>query len=390
MNTFTPLQQIKVLDLTALLPGPYCTMLLAAMGAQVFKVENPNNGDLLRVMAPGVFEYLNAHKNLLSLDLKKQRGREIFLDLAADCDVLVEGFRPGVSARLGVDFDSVAQVNNSIIYCSLSGYGHSGPYAGLPGHDINYMGVAGLLSISGDPFSGKPEYPSGPQYSDLAGSLFAANAILAALVGRSQGGEARFLDVSMTESTAMLMMPRYLEYLEKGRPPKQEFMARGPYGVFGTKDGKFLTLGIVEDHFWANFCRAAGLPDLADDPELQGWDARNRQAGHLKPLLEETFKNRDREQWLEILTAADVPVAPVHGMDEWIGDPQLLARGFFAPATDPAGLLARMPHFPVPGLGRPVSDSIREIPLGRDTEKWLSVKGFDPRKIASLREQKVI
>ncbi|MBU1275517.1 MAG: CoA transferase [Proteobacteria bacterium] len=390
MNTLTPLKQIKVLDLTALLPGPYCTMLLATLGAQVIKVENPKSGDLMRVMSPGAFRYLNGQKDLLCLDLKNPRGRKIFLDLAAGCDVLVEGFRPGVAARLGVDFESVAKVNGSIIYCTLSGYGHSGPYSNLPGHDINYMGVAGLLSISGDPSSGKPESPSGPQYSDLAGSLFGANAILAALVGRGESREAQFLDVSLAESTAMLMMPRYLDYLEKGRPPKREFMARGPYGVFETRDGRFLTLGIVEDHFWANFCQVVGWSDLAADPELRGWDARNRQAERLKPLLEEIFKSRDLREWLEVLTAADVPVAPVHGLDEWTQDPQFLARGFFKSASDAAEQVTRMPHFPVPGLGRSAQDSPREMPLGRDTEKWLLAKGLDPKEIESLREQRVI
>lgn len=390
MKAHAPLKQIKVLDLTALLPGPYCTMLLAALGAQVRKVESPRGGDLMRGMSPGAFAYLNAQKQLLSLDLKSRRGREIFLDLAADCDVLVEGFRPGVSTRLGVDFDSVVQANGSIIYCSLSGYGQDGPYAGLPGHDINYMGVAGVLAISGDPASGKPEFPSGPQYSDLAGSLFAANAILAALVGRGQNGESQFLDVSLAESTAMLMMPRYLDYLARGRPPKGEFMARGPYGVFEARDGKFLTLDIVEDHFWGNFCRAAGLPELAHDPELQGWDARNRQAARLSPLLTEVFKQRDREQWLAILSAADVPVSPAHGLDEWTEDPQFRARGFFSPASEEADPASRMPRFPVPGMGGPASDAPGGMVLGRDTEAWLLSRGLDPQEVAALREQKII
>ncbi|MCF8065322.1 MAG: CoA transferase [Desulfarculaceae bacterium] len=392
MNEFTPLKQIKVLDLTALLPGPYCTMLLAAMGATVLKVENPTSGDLMRRMAPGTFEYLNAQKELLSLDLKSGRGREMFLDLAQECDVVVEGFRPGVAARLGVDFDSVAQANRSIIYCSLSGYGQSGPYAGLPAHDINHMGVAGLLAISGEPASGKPEYPYGPQYSDLVGALFGVNAILAALVGRGPDAEARFLDISLTESAGMLVMPRYLDFLQRGRPRKKEFMRRGPYEVFETRDHKFLTLGIVEDHFWVNFCQAAGLPELAHDPELQGWDARNSQAERIRPLLEEAFQKRDRAQWLELLGAADVPAAPVHGMEDWAADPQILSRGFFRPATQGGDAMAAMPRLPLPGLGGQVdaSDSDMEMPQGRDTEKWLLAQGIDPQEIASLREQKII
>lgn len=390
MNAFTPLAQIKVLDLTVLLPGPYCTMLLAAMGATVLKVENPKNGDLMRRMAPGTFEYLNAQKQLLSLDLKSGRGREIFLSLARECDVVVEGFRPGVAARLGVDFASVAKANRFIIYCSLSGYGQSGPYAGLPAHDINHMGVAGLLAISGEPASGKPEYPYGPQYSDLVGALFGASTILAALVGRGPDSEARFLDISLTESAGMLVMPRYLDFLQRGRPGKEEFMRRGPYEVFETRDHKFLTLGIVEDHFWVNFCQAAGLPELARDPELQGWDARNREAERIRPLLERAFKQRDRAEWLELLKAADVPAAPVHGMEDWATDPQLLARGFFRPATAGGDAMAAMPRLPLPGLGGPAQGTDWEMPQGRDTEKWLLAQGIGPQEIASLREQKII
>lgn len=373
-----------------MLPGPYCTMMLAALGARVLKVENTAGGDMMRTMSPKSFEYLNAQKTLLTLNLKKRRGVEILLDLVASCDVVLEGFRPGVAARLGVDFESLKKANSSLIYCSLSGYGQTGPYSRLPGHDVNYMGVAGLLSISGEPSSGRPEYPYGPQYADLTGSLFAANAILAALVGRGECREAQFLDVSMAESTAMLMMPRFLNYLEKDRPAKREFMARGPYGVFETRDGKFLTLGIVEDHFWSNFCQVAGLSDLAEDPEFKGWEARNRQADRLKPILEEIIKRRDREAWLEILVGADVPVAPVHDLDEWTEDPQFLARGFFNTARDTADLTTQMPHSPIPGLGRKAQDSPQEMPLGRDTEKWLLAKGFDPKEIDSLREQKII
>ncbi|BEQ14763.1 CaiB/BaiF CoA transferase family protein [Desulfoferula mesophila] len=349
MEGYAPLSDIKILDLSALLPGPYCTMLLAAMGAQVLKVENPRGGDLMRRMSPGSFEYLNCQKELISLDLKSSRGRDLFLSLASECQVLVEGFRPGVADRLGVDFDSVAAAVPGIIYCSISGYGQDGPYKDLPGHDLNYMGLTGVLSISGDPNSGRPEFPSGPQYSDLAGSLFAVNAILAALIGQGKSREARWLDVSIAEATGMLIMPRYLEYLERGKPSKEAFMARGPYGVFQTLDGKYLTLGIVEDHFWVNFCRAAGLEELAVDPELQGWQARNRHAARVKPILERVFQTRSREDWLKTLIAADVPVAPLHDLDQWAQDPQLLARGFFGPGQEEK-LFASLPHFPVPAM----------------------------------------
>lgn len=390
MEKFAPLHKIKVLDLTVLLPGPYCTMLLAGLGAQVIKVERPEGGDLMRQMAPEAFHYLNGQKNFLTLDLKHPLGKEVFLKLVASCDVVVEGFRPGVAAKLGVDFASVRKANRSIIYCSLSGYGQDGPYAHLPGHDINYMGVAGLLAISGDPSSGHPEYPYGPQYADLMGAMFGASSIMAALVDRVQDRRAQYLDVSLAESTAMLMMPRYVEFMSRGRPSKQQFMSRGPYGVFETRDHKFLTLGIVEDHFWDNFCRAAELPELSQDPTLRGWDARNRQAGRLRPLLEKVFRERDCQDWLERFVAADVPVAPVNSLDDLARDPQFLARGFFRPSPKSEDAAAGLPRFPLRDTDRRVGASAPETPLGRDTDRWLSDLGMGLDAIDSLREHKVI
>ena len=257
---FTPLKGIRVLDCTNLLPGPYCTMMLAELGAEVIKVERTGDGDPVRKTMPLAFNYLNRDKKLITLDLKHHKGRALFKEIAKDMDVLVEGFRPGVTKRLGIDFDSIKAVNPSIIYCSISGYGQDGPYVKLPGHDINYQGLSGLFSVSGDPESG-PEYPYGFQTADLTGSLFALVSIQAALLGRSRETSAVFLDVSMTESITMLMLPRFLEYIERGRPPKAKFMGRGPYGIFETKDGKYISLGVVEDHFWYNLCGALGFDE---------------------------------------------------------------------------------------------------------------------------------
>ena len=379
------------MDLTALLPGPYCTMLLAAMGAKVLKVENPKSGDPDAPDAPGAFEYLNAQKELLNLDLKSGEAARYSWPWPRSATWWWRASAPAWPPAWGVDFDSLAQANGSInlllpfrlrpkrALCRAAG----------PRHQPHGRGGA-FWPFPGSPPSGKPEYPYGPQYSDLVGALFGANAILATLLGRGPDSEACFLDISLTESAGMLVMPRYLDFLQRGRPGKEEFMRRGPYEVFETRDHKFLTLGIVEDHFWVNFCQAAGLPELAYDPDLQGWDARNRRAGRLKPLLEEAFKKRDRADWLELLSAADVPAAPVHGMEEWASDPQLLSRGFFRPATEGGDSMAAMPRLPLPGLGGPAQGADPEMPQGRDTEKWLLAQGMNPQEIASLREQKII
>ena len=385
-----PLEKITVLDCSVLLPGPYCTMMLAELGANVVKIERPGSGDNLRAINPGSFKYLNGNKKLVTLDLKNEKGRDLFLKLAADAQVVIEGFRPGVVKRLGIDFDAVKKVNPSVIYCSISGYGQTGPYADLPGHDINYMGLTGLLSICGDPESERPEYPGGFQIADLSGSMFALTSILAALLRPKDSASALFLDVAMTESLSMWMMPRFLEYLGQGKPSKEIFMGRGPYGVFETRDGKYLTLGVVEDHFWENLCKALDLDDLASDKSLKGWVARNRNRDKILPRLEGAFKERDFDFLMEKLTKADVPVSPANSLDGWTDDPQFRYRGF-APdiaenKVDSDGLM----RFPVGGLSRGGDRGSEDPVLGKDTDAILSEIGLGRDDIRIFREEGVI
>lgn len=385
-----PLENITVLDCSVLLPGPYCTMMLAELGADVIKIERPGSGDSLRIVNPGSFQYLNGNKKLITMDLKSEKGRDLFLKLAADAQVVIEGFRPGVVKRLGIDFDAVKKVNPSVIYCSISGYGQTGPYANLPGHDINYMGLTGLLSICGDPESGRPEYPGGFQVADLSGAMFALTSILAALLRPKDSATALLLDVSMTESLSMLMMPRFLEYLGQGKPSKEVFMGRGPYGVFETRDGKYLTLGVVEDHFWLNLCKTLKLDDLASDTTLRGWVARNRNRHKILPRLKAAFMERDFDSLMENLSKADVPVSPVHSLDGWTDDPQFRYRGFYPDAVDGGVEHEGLTRFPVKGLSRARGGEGEDPILGKDTDAVLSKIGLGRDDIRILREEKVL
>ena len=379
------LHGIRVLDCTNLLPGPYCTMILADLGANVVKVERSISGDPLRSILPSGFDYLNNRKKLITLDLKHSEGLDVFLRLSRDADVVVEGFRPGVAARLGIDFETVKKTNPSVIYCSISGYGQTGPYALLPGHDINYQGVAGLLSISGDPEQG-PQNPYGFQVADLSGAMYAATAILAALLGARHSSTAVYLDISMTESLAMWMTPRFLEYLDRGRPSKEKFMGRGPYGVFETRDSRYLTLGVVEDHFWDNLCRALELEDLASDASLRSWVSRNENRSRIVPRIQTAIKEHDLEYWLAALSKADVPVAPVTTFDTWMHDPQLSHRKLFPTDLEGGVIADALTRFPTAlSAGARTSASGKPV-LGRDTDPVLTEAGFSPKEIHALKQ----
>ena len=385
----TPLEKVTVLDCSTLLPGPYCTMMLGELGARVLKVERVGSGDPMRTVLPGCFDYLNGNKRLLTLDLKHKEGQDLFLRLAEKADVVVEGFRPCVAARLGIDFDKVKRVNNSIIYCSISGYGQTGPYAHLPGHDINYQGLTGLFSISGDPKSG-PEFPYGFQVADLSGSMFALTSILGALIGRSDPPSPIFLDVSCTESLAMWMMPRFLEYVAQGRPPKAEFMGRAAYGIFQTRDGKYLTLGVVEDHFWKNLCGVLGFDDLSADPSLLGWTSRNRQRRRILPRLNKAIKEKDLDFWLAEFAKANIPAAPVTNLDNWMDNPHLKFRGFVPEGKSDKEADNGLKRYPVEALIKKRKKIHDKPMLGRDTALILSELGLSSKELLKLKKGKVI
>ena len=383
------LEKTTVLDCSVLLPGPYCTMMLAELGANVLKIERPGLGDGLRRLFPGYFSYLNGNKRLITLDFKKREGHDLFLNLARESDVVVEAFRPGVAAQLGIDFDSVKEANPCIIYCSISGYGQTGPYANLPGHDINYQGLTGLFGISGDPESG-PEFPYGFPVADLSGAMFALVSILAALLRPKDSSSAIYLDVSMTESLAMWMMPQFLEYVRKNRPSKKEFMGRAAYGIFETRDGKHLSLGAFEDHFWINLCNALGFDDLASDETLNNWHSRNSNRDRIVPRLKAAIKMNDLDFWVDKLSKADVPVAPVTDFDNWMDNPQLRHRDFFPRTKQGTVDLGNLRRFPVTALVEKNEEGAEETALGRDTWDVLRELGMESDKIGALKEAGII
>ena len=290
------LDGIKVVDLTNLLPGPFATNRLAELGAEVVKVERPDGGDPVRHMIPGLYETLNRQKKSVVLDLKNKNDKETLRELLKTSDVLIEGFRPGVMERLGFGKEDVAKLNSELIYCSISGYGQTGPYRDLPGHDLNYLAVAGVLSISGQP-SGAPEAVGGIQIADLAASLYATISILSALLNkvRSKAGGV-YIDVSLAESALALMAPRIAEFYGRNEPTKLDFMSRGSIrGISNERYALYLdrlcrreVLGNIlrnrwnEKNFYSTICLTVGR---------NGWKMPRSLIGRLRRLLV-------KERWL--------------------------------------------------------------------------------------------
>jgi alpha-methylacyl-CoA racemase len=327
-----PLAGVRVLDLSRLLPGGYASQMLADMGADVLKIEEPGLGDYARTMPPfagtvgQAFLAVNRDKRSIALNLKHPEGREALLRLVDGADVLLESYRPGVMARLGLDYETLHARNPRLVVCAISGYGQDGPYSQRAGHDLNYIGYAGLLAHLAH--SGESPVLPGAQFADIAGgSLMAVAGILAALVGRAATGEGRFIDVSMTDgalSLLPLLATRVLNGTPEPGPGEAELTGALPgYNVYETSDGRYLTVGALEPKFFENLCQRLGRPDLV--ARQFPTDAAERDA--VVAEFATIFRTKTRDEWLAELADADVCVGPVNTLAEALADPQLRARG---------------------------------------------------------------
>ncbi|MEM2942872.1 MAG: CaiB/BaiF CoA-transferase family protein, partial [Candidatus Bathyarchaeia archaeon] len=298
-----PLEGVRILDLTRLNPGGYCTMLLADMGAEVLKVEQPGVGDYMRDTPPMVggqsamFLTLNRNKRSLTLNLKSEKGKEIFDRLLGRYDVLVESFRPGVMDRLGLDYRTLRTKHPRLIYCSLTGYGQDGPYKGLVGHDINYLALSGVLSLTGK--RGGPPIVPGIPIADIAGSMFAMIGILISLILREKTGRGQHIDVSMFDGLVSWLTIQAARYFAEGRPPERETWPAGGeafYDVYQTRDGGYVAVGAAEQKFWRILCQGIGAPELA---ELKVGVCQHSPEAHAR--LSEIFKTKTRDEWFSLL-----------------------------------------------------------------------------------------
>ena len=297
-GSWLPLNGVRVVDFSMFVPGPFCTAILADLGAEVIKVESLN-GDPGRGYVPVQFRTENRNKRSISIDLKKEDSRRVVTRLAKHSDIAIEGFRPGVAKRLGIDFESLQKSNPQLIHCSISGYGQTGPWSQRPGHDVNYVAAAGALAFPGQWL--KAPSRSSLAIADMAGGSFAAIAVLSSLYERSKTGKGARLDMSLFEAAFFWAAMRHS--LDAKVDPKAHIFPVND--IFETKDGKRLTLGILEDHFWENFVRF--VPDLAG-AEFDSDSKRRANGDRLSLLMEKAIKGKSAEEWLKLCGEHDVPV----------------------------------------------------------------------------------
>lgn len=382
---------VRVLDLTQLLPGPYCTMILGDLGADVVKVEPPRGGDPVRQTPPLVggesaaFLAVNRNKRSLAVSLKRPEGQQVLLRLAEGADVLVEGFRPGAMARLGLGPDVVRAGNPRLIYASISGYGQSGPYRTRPGHDLNYAALSGMLDAL---YSQTPRLPAF-QVADVAGgALFAAVAILGALVGQRATGRGCYLDLSMTDATLTLLAFSASASLNPGEGGQSvETMLTGShpgYGLYRTRDGRYLTLGCLEPHFWADLCRALGREDLL--PRLNPATLEETQA--TVAALAEVFASRTREEWVRFFAGRDVACEAVHTVEEALAHPLFAERGVVFEIEHPTA--GRIRQLGLPILSQTALPRRPPPRLGEHTRQVLSEVGYADPEIEALVRARVV
>lgn len=386
------LENIRVLDLTRLLPGPYCSMVLGDFGAEVIKIEEPETGDYARMYAPlkNGMGYrhiiLNRNKKSLTLNLKTEEGKEIFYKLAKNADVIIESFRPGVVKRLGIDYEAISSFNPRIIYCSMSGFGQTGPYKLEAGHDLNYVSLAGITSLTGEK-NGKPYIP-GIQIADITGGLKAVIGILLALNNRNRTNRGQYIDISLHDA-ALAMLPSDASiYFGSGEVTERggsRLTGQWPnYNIYRTKDNEYLAVGALEEKFWVKVCKAINREDIihyVNDREK--WEV-------LSSILEEIFAGKTRAEWEKIFAGSDACVTPVKKINEAFSDPHAVARGMVVDLVD-----EELGNYKQMGTAIKLSDTPGQLKtraplLGEHTAQILSEIGIAEKDIKDLKNKKII
>ena len=399
------LEGIKIIELVQMPPGELCTMILGDFGADITKVEAVPQASGRNLIDPAeaegfkalmAFNALNRNKKSIRLNLKSEQGKQVFYGLAKDADVVVEGFRPGVAKRMGVDYETINKINPRIVYCALSGYGQDGPYSQNPGHDINYISIAGALNLIGWP--GQPPVIPLNFLADFAGaSLHGVMGIMLALFAREKTGKGQFVDISYTDSVITLMSFFLQQYFGGGlKFPRGEWALGGGYPyykTYETGDGKLISLGCVEPWFWENLCKAIGREDLKvfsftpehflhKPPDATWYEAEEE--------VKKIFLTKTRNEWFDILIKHDVPAGKVYEMDEIFSDPQLLHRKMLLEFDH-----AKLGKVRQPGIALKLSDTpgrVRRLApySGENTDEVMQSLGYSSPDIESLRKANAI
>ena len=381
MQTIGSLAGIKVLDLSRMLPGPYCSMILADHGADVIGIEDQRfRKDQL------FFSTVNRNKRHLSLNLKSIEGKEIFFKLAGDADIIIEGFRPGVVKRLGVDYEAVKEINPGIIYCSITGYGQDGPARDRPGHDVNYMSSAGLLELIG-PEHGIPTIP-GVQFADIAGgSMNALTGILLALYARTQSGTGQYIDISMTDGlVGYLSLPHYFTSRSDKPPVRSNDLLSHRYGCYNTyrtSDGKFVAIGAVENRFWKRLCELLGYPEYS----VLQYSEECR--AEIIATLRTVFGRKTVDEWDRLLADEDVCYTRILSYQEVIESPLFKRRGMVVDKIGDQQLSVKEFGIPVKLSATPGSIRTKAVAFGGSTSQILQELGYSEEQITDFSRRNI-
>ena len=394
-----PLTGLKVLDLTRILAGPYCTMVLGDLGAEVIKIERPEGGDTARGNGPFVrglssyFLSVNRGKKSMTLDLSSDKGKEVLIDLAKGTDVLVENFVPGAMKRWGLDYDALKSHAPRLVYCAISGFGQTGPYASRPALDVIVQGMGGIMSITGEP--GGPPIRPGASYGDIAAGMFATVGILSALHEREVSGEGQLVDIGMLDCQVAVQENAFSRYLTTGEVPQPlgtRHPVVTPFQAFQTKD-KWIVVaifgGVVDQ--WALFCATIERTDLIDHPDYAtGW-LRTQHYASLEPVLTETLKMRAAEDWLRSFSDVGIACGPVNSIDKVVADPQVQAREMIVDVPKDSHEPFRLINTPVKLSRTPGSVDRLSPELGEHTEEVLREElGYTMVQVEELKRQGIV
>ena len=391
------LDGVRILDLTHIGAGPLATSMLGDMGAEVIKIEPLGRGDATRAydeVFPGAdssyFLGINRSKKSVAVDLKSEVGMHVVRQLLATCDVVIENYRPGALRRLGLDYDTVAREKPDVVYCSISAFGPDGPYVNRPGMDIIVQGIGGIMGITGEP--GRPPVKVGPPIADFMGSYLAAYAISLALFVRERHGIGQLLTISLLDGQIASLANYITGFHVTGKPdapPGGGHPQIVPYQVFSAQDG-YLIVACLTEGFWRNMCMAMGLEHLLTDPRFETNMVRTRNRGELIPMLSAIFETKTRAQWVEILSARDVPCGPVNNLGDAFNDPQVRHNRMVEQIDHPRAGKISVPGVVVKMSATPGRISAAPPLLGEHTAQVLRGLGYADEEIARLREQGVI
>ena len=392
-----PLTGFTVLDLTRVLSGPYCTMVLGDLGARIIKVEQPRKGDDTRAWGPpfvgaesAYFLSINRNKESVTLDYKPAAGREVLEKLIARADVLVENYRPGTLERVGFGWEAVHARFPRLVYASISGYGQTGPRRDEAGYDAVMQAEGGLMSVTGD--ADRPGYRLGVAITDMVAGLYCAQGITAALLARERSGEGQRVDIGMLDTTAALLTYQAANWFTTGKTPQRQgnrHATIAPYETFTTADGE-IVIAVGNDEIWKRFCPAAGLPELADDPRFATNKDRMENYHDMRPPIDRVFRTATNAEWIARLNAAGVANGEVRDIGQMLNDPQLAAREMVQTLMHPTIGATRVIGAPIKLSATPASLRTAPPVLGQHTDTVLGELGYSAADITGLRDTRVI